>query len=51
VFFAERAAPGAVFIFDDWKKFDAQIVRNVMQAYGFKFVSNGQFKMIMEKNG
>ena len=51
VFFAERSAPGAVFIFDDWKKFDAPVVRSVMQSYGFKFVSNGQFKMVMEKNG
>ena len=26
VFFAERAAPGAVFIFDDWQTYDCKIL-------------------------
>ena len=49
VFFAERAAPGAVFIFDDWQTYDCNIVREVLNRYGFEFCSNGSRKMIVQK--
>tara|TARA_R100000900_G_scaffold45276_2_gene36490 strand:+ start:713 stop:1354 length:642 start_codon:yes stop_codon:yes gene_type:complete len=49
VFFAERAAPGAVFIFDDWQTYDCNIVRDVLNRYEFEFCSNGSRKMIVQK--
>ena len=49
VFFAERAAPGAVFIFDDWRTYNCRIIRDVLNEYDFEFCSNGSRKMIMQK--
>tara|TARA_Y100001973_G_C5172948_1_gene320159 strand:+ start:945 stop:1592 length:648 start_codon:yes stop_codon:yes gene_type:complete len=50
VFFAERAAPGAIFIFDDWKTYNTHLIRQVLNEYDFEFISNGERKMIMKKN-
>ena len=49
IFFAERAAQGAVFIFDDWKTYNCNVIRDVLNEYGFDFCSNGSRKFIMER--
>ena len=49
VFFAERSAPGSLFIFDDWKTYNTHLIREVLNEYGFEFISNGDRKMIMQR--
>ena len=49
VFFAERAAPDAVFIFDDWQTYNCTIVKDILHEYNFEFYSNGSRKMIMQR--
>ena len=49
VFFAERAAPGAVFIFDDWKTYNINILRDILIEYDFEFISNGERKTIIQR--
>ena len=49
IFFAERSAPGSLFIFDDWKTYNTHLIRQVLNEYGFQFISNGERKMIMQR--
>ena len=49
VFFAQRSVVGSVFVFDDWQKYDSQLVKNVAGSFGFEFITNGERKMIMER--
>ena len=49
VFFAQRSVVGSVFVFDDWQKYDSQLVKNVAASFGFEFITNGERKMIMER--
>ena len=49
IFFAERSAPGSLFIFDDWKTYNTNLIRDVLNEYGFEFISNGDRKMIMQR--
>ena len=49
VFFAQRSVVGSVFVFDDWQKYDSQLVKNVAASFGFEFITNGDRKMIMER--
>jgi hypothetical protein len=36
-------------VFDDWQKYDSQLVKNVAGSFGFEFITNGERKMIMER--
>ena len=49
VFFAQRSVVGSVFVFDDWQKYDSQLIKNVAASFGFEFITNGERKMIMER--
>ena len=49
VFFAQRSVVGSVFVFDDWQKYDSQLVKNVAGSFGFEFITNGERTMIMER--
>lgn len=49
VFFAQRAAPGAVFIYDDWKTYNISIIKDAAAVFGFEFISNGERKTILQK--
>jgi|TARA_R100001530_G_scaffold30014_1_gene23577 hypothetical protein len=49
VFFAQRSVVGSVFVFDDWQKYDSQLVKNVAGSFGFEFITKGERKMIMER--
>ena len=49
VFFATRAAPGAVFIYDDWKTYNITVIKDVAREFGFEFISNGERKTILQK--
>ena len=49
VFFAQRSVVGSIFVFDDWQKYDSQLVKNVAASFGFEFITNGERKMIMER--
>jgi hypothetical protein len=49
VFFAERSAPGSLFIYDDWKTYNTEVLRGILLQYDFEFISNGERKMIMQR--
>ena len=49
IFFARRAAPGAVFIYDDWQKYNMAICKDAAKEFGFEFITNGDRKTILQK--
>jgi|TARA_R100001082_G_C4361864_1_gene159784 hypothetical protein len=49
IFFARRAAPGAVFIYDDWKTYNITVIKDAAKEFGFEFMSNGERKTILQK--
>jgi hypothetical protein len=49
VFFAERCAPFARFIFDDYPKYNMQLISDCLKPYGFSVMEQGQNKICLEK--
>ena len=51
IWFANRAAPTARFVFDDFPKYNMQLIRDVLKLYGFEIMDQGQNKICLEKDG
>lgn len=49
VWFANRAASSARFVFDDYPKYDMQLVSNVLKPFGFKVLEQGKNKICLHK--
>lgn len=49
VWFANRAAPRARFIFDDYKKYQMDVIAYALTLYGFKTIESGENKICLEK--
>ena len=49
VWFANRAAPRARFIFDDYKKYQMDVIAYALTLYGFKTIESGDNKICLEK--
>ena len=49
VWFANRAAPNTRFVFDDFPKYNMQLIRDVLKLYGFEIMDQGQNKICLEK--
>ena len=50
VWFANKAAPRCRIVFDDWITYKMDLIKNVMEEFGFKVADSGRFKLLMEKN-
>ena len=50
VWFANRAAPHTKYVFDDFTKYDMPLITKVLEKYGFKFITQGTNKCLLEKN-
>jgi hypothetical protein len=50
VWFANRAAGGCRFVFDDYPKYDMQLVSNCLKPFGFRPMQQGNNKICLEKN-
>ena len=50
VWFANRSAPHTRFIFDDYPKYDMQLVSNCLKPFGFRPMQQGNNKICLEKN-
>ena len=51
IWFANRMAPVARFVFDDFPKYNMQLIRDCLKLYGFKIMDQGQNKICLEKDG
>ena len=51
VWFANRSAPTTRYVFDDFPKYNMQLIRDVLKLYGFEIMDQGQNKICLEKNG
>ena len=51
VWFANRCAPNTRYVFDDYKKYEMNLIANVLTYYGFKTIEMGDNKCLLEKNG
>jgi hypothetical protein len=49
VWFANRAAPGARFVFDDHSKYEMSTIANVLMLYDFKTTEMGDNKCLLVK--
>ena len=49
IWFADRSAPHARFVFDDHDKFEMSIVAYALTLYGFKTIECGGYKICLEK--
>ena len=49
IFFANRSSSTAVFVFDDHKTYDMNLIGRVLNYYNFKEVKKGAHKIIYEK--
>ena len=50
IWFANRAAGSARFVFDDYPKYDMQLVSNCLKPFGFRPMQQGNNKICLEKN-
>jgi len=50
VWFANRAAPTTYFIFDDYPKYNMDLISNVLRLYGFNVKTMGENKCLLVKN-
>ena len=50
VWFANRAAGSCRFVFDDYPKYDMQLVSNCLKPFGFRPMQQGNNKICLEKN-
>ena len=49
VFFADRSAPFARIIFDDYPKYNMQLISDCLKPYGFSVMEQGLNKICLEK--
>ena len=49
IWFANRAAPITRYVFDDFPKYNMQLIRDVLKLYGFEIMDQGQNKICLEK--
>ena len=49
IWFANRSAPTTRFVFDDFPKYNMQLIRDVLKLYGFEIMDQGQNKICLEK--
>jgi len=49
VWFANRAAPKTRYVFDDFPKYNMQLIRDVLKYYDFDILDQGQNKICLEK--
>ena len=50
IFFAERCAPFARFIFDDYPKYNMQLISDCLKPYGFSVMEQGLNKICLERS-
>jgi hypothetical protein len=51
LFFAERSKPGTVFIFDDYPKYNMDLILKVIvNDYGFMLLKQGKNKISLKRN-
>jgi hypothetical protein len=50
VWFANRAAPHTRFVFDDYPKYDMQLISDVLKPFGFTVLEQGKNKICLQKN-
>jgi hypothetical protein len=51
VWFANKSAPKCRIVFDDWITYKMDLIKSVMEEFGFKVAESGRLKLLMEKNG
>ena len=51
VWFANRSAPNARFIFDDYPQYNQRIINEMLVYFGFIVKEEGTQKILLEKNG
>jgi hypothetical protein len=49
VWFANRAEPGARFVFDDYPKYNMSVIAKCLEFYGFLITDKGENKCLMQK--
>lgn len=49
VYFADRCSPSARFIFDDYPKYNMQLISDCLKPYGFSVMEQGPNKICLEK--
>ena len=49
VWFANRAEPGARFVFDDYPKYNMSVIAKCLEFYGFLITDKGENKCLMTK--
>lgn len=49
VWFANRAAPKTRYVFDDFPKYNMQLIRDILKYYDFDILDEGQNKICLEK--
>ena len=50
IWFADRSAPNTRFVFDDYPKYNMEVIRKCLAFYGFKGADSGNNKCLLEKN-
>jgi|TARA_Y100000114_G_scaffold152262_1_gene170322 hypothetical protein len=49
IWFANRAASGCRFVFDDYPKYNMQLISDAVKPFGFKVLEQGKNKICLEK--
>lgn len=49
IFFAERSILNTRFVFDDYTKFNMQLIKDALNYYGFETIDKGENKICLEK--
>ena len=49
IWFANRTAPTTRFVFDDFPKYNMQLIRDCLQTFGFDILDQGKNKICLEK--
>ena len=49
VWFANRSVKGTRFVFDDYPKYDMELIHKVLEKYGFSIIESGKNKICLER--
>jgi len=49
IYFADKCVDGARFIFDDYPKYDMELIHKVLEKYGFSIIESGRNKICLER--
>ena len=49
IWFASRAASNSRFVFDDYPKYNMQLISDALKPFGFKVLEQGKNKICLEK--